>query len=164
MLEIVAFFALALWLYLLAGRGGFWLAPERDAGPEPEAPAAWPKIVAVIPARDEAPSIAQTVRSLLHQDYPELHVIVVDDGSQDGTATVAAQAAVAAKASDRVTVLPGRPLPPGWTGKLWAVKQGVEAAAGIQPRIFAAHRCRYRLRAGRAQTAVARAPKCNKRC
>jgi len=134
MLEIVAVLTLALWLYLLAGRGGFWLARDRDDHPEPTSPPVWPKIVAVIPARDEAASIGQTVRSLLRQGYPELHVIVVDDGSQDGTAMAASQAAAAAGASDRVTVLTGRPLPPGWTGKLWAVKQGVEAAAALDPR------------------------------
>ena len=134
MLEIVAFLTLGLWLYLLAGRGGFWLARNRDDQPEPEAPALWPKIVAVIPARDEAASIGQTVQSLLGQDYLDLHAIVVDDGSQDGTAMVASQAAAAAAASDRVTVLTGRPLPPGWTGKLWAVKQGAEAAAAFDPR------------------------------
>ena len=85
--------------------------------------------MAVIPARDEAASIGQTVRSLLGQDYPGLEVIVVDDGSQDGTARVAAEAAKAAGAGERLTVIAGRPLPPGWTGKLWAVKQGVEAAS-----------------------------------
>jgi hopene-associated glycosyltransferase HpnB len=133
MLEIAAFFVLAVWLYLLAGRGGFWRAAERDDRPAPPAPAAWPPIVAVIPARDEAASIGQTVQSLLGQDYPGLEAIVVDDGSQDGTASVAAAAAKAVDASERLTVLTGRPLPPGWTGKLWAVKQGVEAASVRRP-------------------------------
>ena len=72
MIEIIAVFALAVWVYLLAARGGFWLARERDDRPEPPAPAAWPPVVAVIPARDEAGSIGQTVRSLLGQDYPGL--------------------------------------------------------------------------------------------
>jgi hopene-associated glycosyltransferase HpnB len=117
----------------LAGRGGFWLAGERDDRPAPPAPAEWPAIVAVIPARDEAASIGQTVQSLFGQDYPGLEAIVVDDGSQDGTAAVAAQAAAASGAGERLTVLTGRPLPPGWTGKLWAVKQGVEAASARRP-------------------------------
>ena len=127
MLEIAAIFALAVWVYLVAGRGGFWLAGERDDRPEPPAPAAWPAIVAIIPARDEAATIAQTVMSLLGQDYPGLAVILVDDASQDGTA-----AAAKAAANARLTVLHGRPLPAGWTGKLWALKQGVEAASTRQ--------------------------------
>jgi hopene-associated glycosyltransferase HpnB len=134
MLEITAITVLAVWLYLLAARGGFWLARERDDRPEPPAPAAWPEIVAVIPARDEAASIGQTVQSLLGQDYPALQAIVVDDGSQDGTAAIATNAAAAVGASERLAVLSGRPLPPGWTGKLWAVKQGVEAASARQPK------------------------------
>ena len=74
MIEIIALFALAVWVYLLAVRGRFWLAGERDDRPEPPAPAAWPGVVAVIPARDEAASIGQTVQSLLAQDYPGLEI------------------------------------------------------------------------------------------
>ncbi len=133
MLDIAAFFVLAVWLYLLAGRGGFWLARQRDDRPEPGEPAAWPAIVAVIPARDEAASVGQTVSSLLRQDYPGLEVILVDDGSQDGTAHVAADAAEAVGAGERLTVIAGPPLPPGWTGKLWAVSQGVAAARARGP-------------------------------
>ena len=89
----------------------------------------WPAVTAVIPARDEAESVGETVTSLLRQDYPgELTVIVVDDQSRDATADVARGAAVLIGASDRLTVLPGRPLPAGWTGKLWAQQQGVEFA------------------------------------
>lgn len=135
MLEITAILAFVVWLYLLAGRGGFWLSGERDDRPEPPAPPAWPTIVAVIPARNEAGSIGRTIRSLLSQDYPgRLEAIVVDDASQDGTAAIAINAAEAAGAGERLTVLSGRPLPPGWTGKLWAVKQGVEAAAARRPK------------------------------
>jgi len=78
----------------------------------------------VIPARDEAESIGQTVRSLLAQDYDgRLRIFVVDDHSSDATAEVA-------RAAGEVTVIPAAPLPAGWTGKLWAVSQGVEAASG----------------------------------
>ena len=126
---------LAIWLYLLAGRGVFWLGRERDDGTAPgQGP--WPSIMAVIPARDEAECVGDTVASLLHQDYPgEFRVILVDDQSRDGTAQVARDAAAGLGAADRLTVISGRPLPAGWTGKLWAQSQGVEAAeaAAQQP-------------------------------
>jgi hopene-associated glycosyltransferase HpnB len=128
---------LAIWLYLIAARGGFWRAAERDDGsPSPAGPKGepWPAVTAVIPARDEALSVGQTVTSLLRQNYPgELTVIVVDDQSRDGTAQVAHGAAVLIGGSDRLTVVPGRPLPAGWTGKLWAQQQGVEFAVTAAP-------------------------------
>jgi hopene-associated glycosyltransferase HpnB len=124
--DIVAMLALAIWIYLLVGRGRFWLAGERDSRNEPPPPPRWPRVVAVIPARDEAETIADTIRSLLAQAYPgPFSVILVDDESRDGTADVAR----AVGAPDRLTVLSGRPLPAGWTGKLWAMSQGVEAAS-----------------------------------
>ena len=88
-------------------------------------PAAWPSVAAVVPARNEADVIGASIASLLTQDYPEpLAVILTDDQSDDGTAEAARAAARAAGAADRLTILPGKPLPPGWTGKLWAQKQG----------------------------------------
>jgi hopene-associated glycosyltransferase HpnB len=123
MIEIVALFVLAVWVYLLAARGGFWLGRERDDRAEAAA-AAWPAVVAVIPARDEAATIGRTVQSLLTQDYPGLEIMLVDDGSTDGTAAAAEQAAPAGG----LTVIKGEPLPAGWTGKVWAQKQGVAAA------------------------------------
>jgi len=133
MIEIIALFALAVWVYLLAARGGFWLARERDDRPQPPEPTAWPPVTAVIPARDEAATIAQTVQSILGQDYPGLEVIVVNDGSTDGTADAATDAAAAIGANERLTVLHGQPLPPGWSGKVWAQKQGVAAALAKSP-------------------------------
>ncbi len=129
MVGIFALFVLALWLYLLAARGGFWLAGQRDDRPELPGPVVWPPLIAVIPARDEAVTIARCVRSVLGQDYPgKLDVIVVDDNSQDGTGTIAGEAAAAIGARDRLVVLQGRLLPPGWTGKIWALKQGIDFA------------------------------------
>ena len=81
----------AVWIYLIAARGGFWRAGERERGAA--APSAWPEVVAVIPARDEAETIAATVGSLWAQDYlGALRVVVVDDESSDGTAEVARRA------------------------------------------------------------------------
>ena len=125
--DLIASMVLAIWLYLLVARGGFWLAAERD-GPEPSAamPGPWPAIVAVIPARDEAASIGETVASLLAQNYSgELRVVVVDDNSRDTTAETAREAAARLGKADRLTVLSGGALPAGWTGKLWAQQQGV---------------------------------------
>ncbi len=116
--------ALAIWSGLLIAHDGFWLAGERDTDPVP-APPAWPEVVAVVPARDEADVIARSIASLAAQDYPgRFRIVLVDDGSSDGTAALARAAA----SPDRLTVLPGTPLPAGWTGKLWAVHQGIAAA------------------------------------
>ena len=126
--DLIASMVLAIWLYLLAGRGGFWLARERDDA-IPAKEGSWPAIAAVIPARDEAECVGGTISSLLRQDYPgEFAVILVDDQSHDGTAQVARGAAAALGAAERLTVLSGQALPAGWTGKLWAQHQGVEAA------------------------------------
>ncbi len=122
---------LAIWLYLLFGRGGFWLGRERD-GDIPAGGGAWPAVTAVIPARDEAECVGATVASLLRQDYAgEFSVIVVDDQSSDATAQVARDAAAALDATERLTVLSGRALPAGWTGKVWAQQQGIEAASDV---------------------------------
>lgn len=120
----------AIWLYLLLFRGGFW-----RTRPEPPPAAGDPvAVVAIVPARDEAAVIGRALSSLLAQDHPgRLHIVVVDDQSSDGTAEIARAVAAAANACDRVTVRAGTPVPPGWTGKLWALRQGVEAARRLRP-------------------------------
>jgi len=144
--EFLAALALAIWLYLLLGRGGFWLSSERDDGKagrlqplsKTELPnQAWPKLGVVIPARDEADGIAACIGSLLRQDYAgEWTIVLVDDGSSDGTAAIARATAAALGAQARLEVVAGRPLPAGWTGKLWALKQGIEAAGRLAPDYF----------------------------
>jgi hopene-associated glycosyltransferase HpnB len=132
---IVAAASLAVWVYLIAAHGGFWRAAERDDRGQPAPPETWPAVVAVIPARDEADTIGRTVGSLLAQDYPgRLGLVVVDDQSADATAGIAAQAAAAAQAADRLTVLSGQPRPAGWSGKVWAMHQGAACLAGAPPR------------------------------
>jgi hopene-associated glycosyltransferase HpnB len=129
---VVASLALAAWASLLRARGLFGLARERDDCNEPiQAPTSWPAVVAVIPARNEADVIARTITSLLAQDYPgDLRIVLVDDNSSDGTA----EAARALDRDGRLTVIGGAPLASGWTGKLWAMRQGVEAASGLGPK------------------------------
>jgi hopene-associated glycosyltransferase HpnB len=137
-LVAVSLIPLAIWAYLLFGRGWFWLCGERDdsaaAAVRPRnEPDAWPSVVAIIPARDEADVVAHTVGSLLRQDYQgPFSVIVVDDQSSDGTAAAASDAASAAHAADRLQIAAGNGPPPGWTGKLSAMRLGlakVEASA-----------------------------------
>ena len=131
--ELVAALPLLIWLYLLLARGGFWRISPPAAQLPPQSGAA-KTIVAVIPARDEAAGIGETVKSILQQSYAgSIHIIVVDDGSVDGTASAAAEAAASLGASARLTVITGAPLRAGWTGKLWAMSHGVAAAAALDP-------------------------------
>jgi hopene-associated glycosyltransferase HpnB len=131
--DIIGSIVLAIWLYLVAGRGGFWRAAQRDDSELAVKSAMhWPPVCAVIPARDEAEAVGDTVASLLRQDYAgQLSVILVDDQSRDATAQRAREAAAACGAPDRLVVMAGRPLPAGWTGKLWAQHQGVECAGSM---------------------------------
>jgi hopene-associated glycosyltransferase HpnB len=128
---VIGALAAAMWLYLIAFRGAFWrVKPEAwAAGAAPTR-----SVVAVIPARDEAEVIGGAVASLLAQDYGgRLDIVIVDDHSGDGTAEVARAAAVAAGATNRVTIAAAAPVPLGWTGKLWAVRQGTAIATEMRP-------------------------------
>jgi hopene-associated glycosyltransferase HpnB len=135
-LTAVSLLPVAIWAYLLFGRGWFWRCRERDdsaaasaAGHLKNELGAWPSVVAIIPARDEADMIARSVGSLLGQDYPgPFSVVVVDDQSTDGTAAVASNAASDAHAADRLKIVTGTGPPPGWTGKLSAMRQGLASA------------------------------------
>jgi len=118
----LSFLGLAIWIYLLLFRGLFWLMLERDGG-DAVAPKSWPLVAAIVPARDEAETIARSLESLLRQDYPErLRIILVDDQSSDGTADIARRVT----GGERIEILAGTAPPAGWTGKLWALKQGID--------------------------------------
>ena len=127
----LAFSGLAFWLGLLALAGwavlalsGFWTCRERDDLAPLSVPASWPEVVAVVPARNEADVIATSLASLAAQDYPgPFRIILVDDNSEDQTGAIAR-----GLGAERITVLSGAPLAAGWTGKLWAVHQGIAAA------------------------------------
>jgi hopene-associated glycosyltransferase HpnB len=119
------------WVYLLAGHGGYWRTGQRLPPPGRGAaagPAAWPGVTAVVPARNEAAVLPGTLPTLLAQDYPgAFRVVLVDDDSSDGTPEVAAVLGRQARPG-RLHVLPGRPTPPGWAGKVWAMQQGLRTA------------------------------------
>ncbi len=128
---LFGFLPVAIWLYLLMGRGMYWRARERDDLLElPQDLARWPSVTAVVPARNEADVIARSIGSVLAQDYPgRLRVILVDDESDDGTA----EAARALGDGSKLTVVTGAARPEGWTGKLWAVAQGIAPASQDDP-------------------------------
>jgi hopene-associated glycosyltransferase HpnB len=121
----LAVVALLIWLYLLFAHGMFW-----QSGPALAVayPASTPSLAVVVPARDEAAVIEASLRSLLLQDYGgPLRVILVDDNSTDATARIAAT-----MGDSRLSVVAGTPRPAGWSGKLWAVSQGVAEAGDAE--------------------------------
>jgi len=121
--------SLTAWIILLVGRGLFWL-PSPRLKPSERSPSDRPAVVAVIPARNEADILSETLPTVLVQDYHgPFRVTLVDDRSEDGTAATAQTAAEGVGRSDRLTVLSGEPLPAGWSGKVWAMHQGTEAAS-----------------------------------
>jgi hopene-associated glycosyltransferase HpnB len=121
----LALISLLAWLYLVLLHGRFW-----QAGPvlAPAQPSCARDVAVIVPARDEAEVIARAIGSLLAQDYAgELRIMLVDDGSADGTAAIAR---ALPDPHGRLTVIEGAARPPGWAGKLWAVSQGVAASTG----------------------------------
>jgi len=123
--------AVIAWVYLLAGHGGFWRTDQRLPPVDPRwQPEHWPSVVAVVPARDEAAILPLTLPGLLAQDYPgEFAVLLVDDGSTDGTAEVAAALGGAATGGlAAMRVVPAGSPPPGWAGKVHAMATGLRAA------------------------------------
>jgi hopene-associated glycosyltransferase HpnB len=129
----VALLPVLAWLYLLLAHRRFWRADQRL----PQAAglrAAWPSVVAIVPARNEAAVVGEAVASLLAQDYPgSLHVVLADDGSSDGTAEAARRAGAQSGRSERLLVVAAGPREPGWVGKLWAQESGRRAWRASAP-------------------------------
>ena len=134
-LSILATVALLGWLFVLLHPARPWdFQPVGDAGPTPELPPGveFPPVTIIVPARNEAASLPKTLPALLNQDYPgPYHVLLVDDRSEDGTADAARSLAESLQKTSRLTVLNGSPLPEGWTGKVWALHQGIQAAPTV---------------------------------
>ncbi|HET9994260.1 MAG TPA: glycosyltransferase [Candidatus Acidoferrum sp.] len=132
---LVSAIPLAIWIYLVLARGNFWRLHEGEIKLQPLD--RWPRVVAIVPARNEAESISQAVASLARQDYPgDLSIIVVNDHSEDGTAALARQAAEESGTTGRFTIYAAAALAPGWTGKLWALNEGVRIASTNPPDFF----------------------------
>jgi hopene-associated glycosyltransferase HpnB len=118
LLTLTGAVSVAVWLYLLVARGGFWRMRADVPSGRLRMPA--PSVTAVVPARNEADVVTRSIGSLAAQQYPgEFNLVLVDDDSRDGTAVLALQAA------PELRVVTARPLPAGWTGKMWAVAEGV---------------------------------------
>jgi hopene-associated glycosyltransferase HpnB len=126
---VLSIVAIGIWTYLMLFRGGFWREMPKPA-PD-HVPAAWPEVVAVIPARNEADVIAESMAGLLAQDYPgKFTAILVDDSSSDGTGAVAERLV---GDRHRLSVIRNDHLPDGWTGKLWAVNRGLDEVERLAP-------------------------------
>jgi hopene-associated glycosyltransferase HpnB len=117
----LAAISLGIWIYLLVARGRFWRMRDE---PAPQSKAT-PRVTAVVPARNEAAVVGPAMASLASQEYAgEFAIVLVDDASDDGTA----EAARAGAGGDRLRIVRAAALPAGWTGKMWAVSEGVRAA------------------------------------
>lgn len=128
-LALLAVATAAGWAAAPALRGRFWSTAARL--PAPGVRERWPGVVAVVPARDEAAMLPETLPGLLGQDYPgAFGVVVVDDHSTDGTGAVAAEAAAGDHAG-RLRVVAAADRPPGWAGKVWALRQGLDALGDV---------------------------------
>ncbi len=129
----IAAASLAAWLWLAFVRGFFWRTDQRL--PATSDPTDWPSLAIVVPARDEAAVLPETLPTLLAQRYPgPAQVILVDDNSTDGTGEVA-RSLDGPRSLDRyglplTITTPGEP-PAGWAGKLWALRHGVEVAGEV---------------------------------
>ena len=129
--------ALLAWGWLTLFRGRFWATDQRLEVPQAKEGGSWPGVVAVIPARNESEVIGQTIPTVLGQRYPgALSVYLVDDRSSDGTAVVAREAAHRAANDCPFQVVTAKERPDGWTGKVWALQQGVEAAKTVDHEYF----------------------------
>ncbi len=138
MMLILVSLSLIIWLYLIAGRGGFWLSNQfLDTQVSPLVNHSL-KVTAIIPARNEEENISICLNSLLQQDYQgEFKIVLIDDRSDDKTKEIAQQIKEENEARSQLTIIDGQPLANEWSGKLWAMNQGIEwAIANLETDYF----------------------------
>ena len=128
MIFVIAWINLLIWAWLLLGHGRFWLSgPALTSTPSTQRQL---KVTVVVPARDEADHVEETLRSLLAQNFEgDLRVVLVYDNSTDATADVARKIM---EGDRRLRVVTGEPLKPGWTGKMWTVSQGLKQVEALE--------------------------------
>jgi hopene-associated glycosyltransferase HpnB len=136
--NLLGIITLAIWLHLFFGRGWFWRVKRLCADDGRfQLPGSWPKIVAIVPARNEAATIGKAVASLVSQEYPgTFFIVVVDDHSEDETVAIAKRVSLDLGAEKKVRLVAASVLPDGWTGKLWALNEGVASAAAEEPAFY----------------------------
>ncbi len=131
------FVSLIIWLGLLGFRGNFWQVNQQLESIDDTKLQKLPSVCVVIPARNEADLLPITLLSLLVQDYPGcVTVFLVDDNSTDNTTGVAKVTAKGLEKEQQLCILAGKPLPSGWSGKLWAMEQGINKASELTPDYF----------------------------
>jgi hopene-associated glycosyltransferase HpnB len=130
--------SLLIWLYLFFLNGHFWQIWIADSDAEAVTPLEdWPSVTAIVPARNEAASIEETVIAIASQNYPgTFSLIVVDDHSDDGTGDLARKSAIGSGTQIEIDVLAAPSLEASWTGKLWALQAGVNTAAANPPDFY----------------------------
>jgi hopene-associated glycosyltransferase HpnB len=133
----LTFISLITWLFLLLFWGQFWRVNHQLETNKSVIEKPLPKVCVVVPARNEANVIPISLRSLLLQDYTgNFTIFLVDDQSSDGTANFAQGVAYAVDKTDKLQIVSSESLPKDWTGKLWAMAQGVEKASELTPDYF----------------------------
>lgn len=133
----LTFISLITWLFLLLFWGQFWRVNHQLETNKSVIEKPLPKVCVIVPARNEANVIPISLRSLLLQDYTgNFTIFLVDDQSSDGTANFAQGVAYAVDKTDKLQIVSSESLPKDWTGKLWAMAQGVEKASELTPDYF----------------------------
>ncbi len=129
--------SLVIWIFLLLFWGQFWRVNHQLEVNKDIDNNTLPTVCVIIPARNEADVIPISLRSLLLQDYPgNFTIFLVDDQSRDGTANSAQEVAHILDKTQQLQIISSTSLPTGWTGKLWAMEQGVQKASELTPDYF----------------------------